>query len=103
MNYKKHKNLTLKGITIEQLEKDFNWFCQAETKDAIVTVEYGKLFWKNGIWRDGTWQGGIWKDGKWWGGDWYGGIWKGGVWVAGNWLDGDWKGGYVWSKKAPNE
>lgn len=113
MDYKKHTNLTLlDGLTIEILEEKFPWFLSAWTCDAVIKIKEDLLVWKagvwkggvwkGGIWKTGFWKGGIWKDGRWWGGTWYGGIWKGGVWVAGNWLDGDWKGGYLWSKKAPN-
>jgi len=70
------------------------WLRDAETENAIVTIEEGgRVIWYSGVWHGGAWHGGDWYSGVWLDGAWHGGAWHDGVWHDGVWRDGVWHGG----------
>lgn len=111
----KYKISFVDGLYLDEVERNYPWFLEAEVSDAVVGKDNNGLVWYSGIWHCGRWFGGTWLSGQWIGGDWYSGIWKSlkttfriisvdisdtgtvdnslSKWYGGRWFDGTWYGG----------
>jgi len=110
----KYKIRFVDGVYLDEIERNYPWFLEAEVSDAVVGRDSNGLVWYSGIWHCGRWFGGTWISGKWISGDWYSGIWKSlqttfriisveidnstvdnglSKWYGGRWFDGTWYGG----------
>ena len=110
----KYKIRFVDGVYLDEIERSYPWFLEAEVSDAVVGRDSNGLVWYSGIWHCGRWFGGTWISGKWISGDWYSGIWKSlqttfriisveidnstvdnglSKWYGGRWFDGTWYGG----------
>lgn len=61
------------GLGIDGVKIKYNWFLQADVKNAIIGEDKNGLIWYSGDWVDGTWEGGTWYSGKFHNGRWKGG------------------------------
>ena len=77
--------------------KSWNWLRAAKTKNSLISLEHGKIYWISGEWFDGDWRGDAWVGGIFYGGTWHGGVCEYGVFAGGTWLDGDLRG-CLWLK-----
>ena len=90
-------------MKIKEIPNAPAWLVKAETLDADVTVQDGRVVWRGGLWLGGEWRGGLWRggewcggewcEGQWCGGQWHDGVWRDGLWLGGEWCDGQWCGG----------
>lgn len=67
------------GMSIDDIKIKYNWFLNAEVKDAIIGEDENGLVWYNGEWICGTWENGTW----------YSGLWHNGRWKDGQWYSYD--------------
>lgn len=58
------------GLGIDDVKIKYNWFLNAEVKDAIIGENENGLVWYSGTWVCGTWEGGTWYAGTWYNGRW---------------------------------
>lgn len=73
VNFNEPTFIMVGGISIDDIKIKYNWFLNAEVKDAIIGEDKNGLIWYSGIWVDGTWE-----NGTWYSGTWYDGRWKNG-------------------------
>jgi subtilisin-like proprotein convertase family protein len=125
VDFTKYRYRLVDGLTIQELNSDYQWILEAEISDAILgkndSIKSGMktskdIVWYSGNWEFGRWFGGIWYSGIWMYGDWYDGIWmsksiqdkklsvevntkdqnsSNSVWMNGRWFGGNWNNG-VW-------
>lgn len=55
------------------------WLHEAKTKDAVIGIKDGKVYWRSGEWLSGEFHGDVWESGTWVSGKWYGKEWKTGI------------------------
>jgi len=67
------------GMSIDDIKIKYNWFLNAEVKNAVIGEDKNGLVWYQGDWNCGTWEGGTW----------YSGIFHGGRWKKGLWFSYD--------------
>lgn len=110
----KYKMIFVDGLYLDEIERKYPWFLEAEISNAIIGKDNNGLIWYSGIWHCGRWFGGTWISGRWISGDWYSGIWKSlkttfkiisvdissktidnslSKWYSGRWFGGTWFGG----------
>ena len=65
------------GMSIDDVKIKYNWFLNAEVKNAVIGENKNGLVWYEGDWICGTWEGGTWYSGTW-----YNGRWKKGTWYS---------------------
>lgn len=58
------------GLGIDDVKIKYNWFLNAEVKDAIIGEDENGLVWYSGIWVNGVWENGTWYSGTWYNGRW---------------------------------
>jgi hypothetical protein len=58
------------GMSIDDIKIKYNWFLNAEVKDAVIGEDANGLVWYSGEWIDGTWEGGTWYAGTFHAGRW---------------------------------
>jgi subtilisin-like proprotein convertase family protein len=125
VDFTKYRYRLVDGLTIQELNSDYQWILEAEISDAILGknemlktgIKSSKdIVWYSGTWEFGRWFGGIWYSGIWMYGDWYDGVWfsksindkkisvevntkdqnsSNSVWMNGRWFGGNWNNG-VW-------
>ena len=125
VDFTKYRYRLVDGLTIQELNSEYQWILEAEISDAILgkndSLESGiksskDIVWYSGTWEFGRWFGGIWYSGTWMYGDWYDGVWESksiqdkkisvevnkkdqdssnSVWMNGRWFGGIWYNG-IW-------
>jgi len=70
VNFNEPTFIMVGGIGIDDIKIKYNWFLNAEVRDAVIGEDKNGLVWYSGKWIDGTWEGGTWYSGTWYAGRW---------------------------------
>jgi subtilisin-like proprotein convertase family protein len=93
VDFTKYRYRLVDGLTIQELNSEYQWILEAEISDAILgkndSMKSGISTSKDIVWYSGTWEFGRW----------FGGIWYSGVWMYGDWYDGVWESKSIQDKK----